>query len=283
MDASLFFFLNMGYGVLTLALVALGLAVIFGLLGVMNMAHGEFIAMGAYCAYAAQSAGLPLFVSLPVAALVTGAVGWLIEATVVRHLYKRPFDTLLATWGISILLREGIKLAFGVDYKSVVEPVSGSTGVLGIDYPTYRIAVMAALLVCFFLLFLWYRKSHASARVRAMIANPALAAIVGINTKRLASLAFVVGAASAGIAGAMLAPVVQIEPYMGINYLLQSFFVLVVGGLGSFQGLFIGSGVIGGVGSTASAAFGGTGGYVTLLLVSILFLWLKPEGLYAGR
>ncbi|WP_282096231.1 branched-chain amino acid ABC transporter permease [Epibacterium ulvae] len=283
MESSVLFLLNTSYAVLTLALVVLGLAIIFGLLGVLNMAHGEFVAIGAYCAFAVQSAGLPLFLSLPLAFITTGAVGWLIEASVIRHLYKRPFDTLLATWGLSILLREGIELAFGLEYRSVSEPVSGSLRLLGVDYPIYRILLMVALLIGFAALYLWYRRSNAGVRVRAMIANPQLATIVGIDTQKLARLAFAAGAASAGLAGAMLAPLVRIEPFMGIDFLLQSFFVLVVGGLGSLEGLFIGSSLIGGAESAGSTLMGGTAGYVTVLLISILFLWLKPEGLHARR
>jgi len=283
MESSTLLVLNASYGILSLALVVLGLAVIFGLLGVLNMAHGELVAIGAYTAWAVQSAGLPLLLALVVAAVAAGSIGWLMEVTIIRHLYRRPFDTLLATWGISILLREGIKLIFGLEYKSVSEPLDGSVALLGIEYPAYRLLLMAAVICTFVLLFLWYRRSHAGTRVRAMIANPMLASAVGIETAKLARRAFTLGAASAGMAGCLMAPLIRIEPYMGVDYLLSSFFVLVVGGLGSFQGVVIGSGVIGGAEIAASTVIGGTGGYMTVLVISILFLWLKPGGLYARR
>ncbi|MCZ4256601.1 branched-chain amino acid ABC transporter permease [Sulfitobacter sp. G21635-S1] len=283
MQEAIVFSLNVSYGIISLALLVLGLAIIFGLLGVLNMAHGELVAIGAYTAWAVQSAGLPLLLALPVAAIAAGAIGWLMEISIIRHLYRRPFDTLLATWGISILLREAIKICFGLEYKSVIEPVGGSITILGADYPTYRIWLMVAVVLGFVGLFLWYRRSHAGTRVRAMVANPMLASAVGIETAKLARRAFVLGAASAGLAGCLMAPLIRIDPYMGVDYLLSSFFVLVVGGLGSLQGVFIGSGVIGGAETTASTILGGTGGYVTVLVISILFLWLKPGGLYARR
>lgn len=283
MDLAVTFLLNAGYGIVTLALVVLGLAIIFGLLGVLNMAHGELVAIGAYCAYAIQNAGLPILLALPVAAVAAGGAGWLMEILVIRKLYRRPFDTLLATWGLSILLREIIKLVFGLDYKSVSEPMAGGVAILGTSYPAYRLVLMGGTVVALAALFLWYRRSHAGARVRAMVANPGLAAAVGIDTSRLARRAFTLGAAAAGMAGCLLAPLIRVEPYMGVDYLLSSFFVLVVGGLGSLQGLFTGSAVIGGAETAASTLVGGTGGYLTVLLISILFLWLKPEGIHARR
>lgn len=283
MDTLVLLLLNTAYGVTVLALVVFGLAIIFGFLGVMNMAHGEFVAMGAYCAYGMQQAGLPAVAALPAAALIVGAIGWVLEWAVIGKLYRRPFDTLLATWGLSIFLREMMKLTFGLDYKSVDQRMSGSVDLLGVAYPSYRLALMASLLLAFALIYVWYRRSYAGTRLRAMVSNPALAASVGIDTVRFSRMAFAVGAASAGMAGCLLAPLIRIEPYMGVDYLLQSFFVLVIGGLGSLQGLFIGSGVVGGVSSVASAISGGTGGYITVLVISILFLWLRPEGIHARR
>jgi len=275
--------LNATYAAATLGLVVLGLAIVFGWLGVMNMAHGEFVMLGAYSAVIAQSAGWRPLASIPIALLLCGSVGAAVEWAVMSRLYRRPFDTLLATWGLSILMRKCVELVFGREYRSLDQTLTGPVSILGVGYPAYRVALVVAIFATFGALYVWYRRSATGARIQAMVVNPELAASLGIDTARLARSAFVFGTATAGLAGALLAPLVRVEPFMGIDYLLMSFFALVVGGLGSFEGLVIGSGTIGGGDSLASALFGNTGGYLTVLGISILFLWLKPRGLHGRR
>ena len=275
--------LNAIYAVATLGLVVLGLAVVFGWLGVMNMAHGEFVMLGAYSAVIAQQAGWHPLASIPIALLSCGLVGAFVEWAIIRRLYNRPFDTLLATWGLSILMRKCVELVFGREYRSLDQSLTGPVAVFGVGYPLYRIVLIVAIFALFGGLYVGYRRSVTGARIQAMVINPELASSLGIDTARLARSAFVFGTATAGLAGALLAPLVRVEPFMGIDYLLMSFFALVVGGLGSFEGLAIGSTTIGGGNSLASALFGNTGGYLTVLVISILFLWLKPRGLYARR
>ncbi|MEM9104377.1 MAG: branched-chain amino acid ABC transporter permease [Pseudomonadota bacterium] len=275
--------INLVYAIATLALIALGLAIVFGLLGVMNMAHGEFVMLGAYSVYVVQSAGLPFLAAIPLALLVCAIVGALVEWSIIRHLYRRPFDTLLATWGLSILLRKLVEAMFGRDFKSVDQVLPGTVEVLGTAYPAYRLLLLLIIAIFFTLLLSWYRRSNTGARIKAMVSNPALAAAVGIDTARLARLAFIFGVSTAGLAGVALSPLVRIEPYMGIDYLLSSFFILVVGGLGSLEGLLIGSSVIGGSDALISTVFSKTSGYMAVLAISILFLWLRPDGLYARR
>lgn len=275
--------MNLVYAIATLALIALGLAIVFGLLGVMNMAHGEFVMLGAYSVYVVQSAGLPFLAAIPLALTVCAIVGTLVEWSIIRHLYRRPFDTLLATWGLSILMRKLVEAVFGRDFKSVDQVLPGTVEVLGTAYPAYRLVLLLIIAVFFCLLLYWFRRSNTGARIKAMVSNPALAAAVGIDTARLARLAFIFGVSTAGLAGVALAPLVRIEPYMGIDYLLSSFFILVVGGLGSLEGLLIGSSVIGGSDAVISTLFSKTSGYMAVLAISILFLWLRPDGLYARR
>lgn len=201
----------------------------------------------------------------------------------IRHLYHRPFDTLLATWGLSILMREVIELFYGRGYQNVDVPFTGSVALLGVAYPAYRVLLIAVLVALFVVLALWYARSPSGARIRAMVGNPTLAQAVGISTTRLATGAFVFGVCTAGVAGALLAPLVRVEPAMGLDYLLNSFFVLVVGGLGSLAGLAAGTGVIGGTQVVISNLFDQTSGYLAVLAVSLIFLWLKPNGLIARR
>mgnify|MGYP006223322459 FL=1 len=283
MDALITFVLNFIYSSATLALIVLGLAMVFGLLGVMNMAHGEFVMLGAYSAYVVQSLGLNFIWAIPISILVCVVVGWLMEWTIIRHLYNRPFDTLLATWGVAILIRKGIEAIFSRDYKSVDQVMPGTIDILGITYPSYRLILIAIIIFLFVTLFAWYQKSKTGLRIRAMVQNPGLASAVGIDTSRLSTVTFIIGVSFAGLAGVLLAPLVRVEPYIGLDYLLSSFFILIVGGLGTLEGLLIGSAVIGGSDALISTIFDKTAGYLSVLLLSILFLWLRPDGIYSRR
>ena len=283
MEALITFVLNFIYSSATLELIVLGLAMVFGLLGVMNMAHGEFVMLGAYSAYVVQSLGLNFIWAIPISILVCVIVGWLMEWTIIRHLYNRPFDTLLATWGVAILIRKGIEAIFSRDYKSVDQVMPGTIDILGITYPSYRLILIAIIIFLFVTLFAWYQKSKTGLRIRAMVQNPGLASAVGIDTARLSTVTFIIGVSFAGLAGVLLAPLVRVEPYIGLDYLLSSFFILIVGGLGTLEGLLIGSAVIGGSDALISTIFDKTAGYLSVLLLSILFLWLRPDGIYSRR
>jgi branched-chain amino acid transport system permease protein/urea transport system permease protein len=280
-EALITFALNFIYSSATLALIVLGLAMVFGLLGVMNMAHGEFVMLGAYSAYVVQSLGLNFIWAVPISILVCVIVGWLMEWSIIRHLYKRPFDTLLATWGVAILIRKGVEVIFSRDYKSVNQVMPGTVDLFGITYPSYRLVLVAIILCLFTVLFLWYQKSKTGLRIKAMVQNPELASAVGIDTARLSTATFIIGVSFAGLAGVLLAPLVRVEPYIGLDYLLSSFFILIVGGLGTLEGLLIGSAVIGGSDALISTIFDKTDGYLSVLLISILFLWLRPNGIFS--
>ena len=273
--------MNVVYEVTTLVVIVLGLAIVFGFLGVMNLAHGEFIAIGAYTAYACQARGWPYVTAIPAACLVCGALALLVERVLIRPLYQRPFDTMLATWGLSLLLRKTVELVYGGGYKSLVVPLSGSVSVLGAPFPAYRVLLIVLSLAGTMGLVVWYRRSPTGARIKAMVGNPELAEAVGLRTERLARNTFVAGTCLAGLAGVMVAPLTPVQPYMGLDYILKAFFVLVVGGLGSAVGLVSGAGLIGGVESAMSAIVDRTWGYSTVLLIAIVFLWLRPRGIFA--
>ncbi|MCY6383595.1 branched-chain amino acid ABC transporter permease [Hoeflea prorocentri] len=275
--------LNVLWQVSVLAMVTLGLAIVFGQLKIMNMAHGELVMIGAYAPVITANMGLPAIFQVPVCILTVALTALVLERTIVRHFYARPFDSLLATWGISILLREIVELIFGRGYQSVASPLPGTMSVFGTDYPVYRVVVMLGILAFFVVLALWYRRSSIGTKIKAMVENPELARACGINTDRLSTICFVFGAVTAGIAGMVLAPTIRIEPMMGLDYLVRSFFSLVVGGLGSLEGLFVGVGIIGGTQSVFSALFNQTYGYLFILFLSIVFLWLRPHGIHRAR
>ena len=283
MEAFATFLLNFVYVSAILALVALGLAMVFGLLGVMNMAHGEFVMLGAYSAYVVQTVQISFFWAIPLAIFVSAILGFLIEWSVIRHLYNRTFDTLLATWGLAILIRKGVEVVFTRDYKSVNQVVPGTVEIFGVNYPAYRLILISIIICIFVVLLLWYQRSKVGLRVRAMVQNPGLAAAIGIDIAILSRVTFVIGVSTAGLAGALLAPLVRVEPYIGLDYLLSSFFILVVGGLGSIEGLLIGSSIIGGTDAVISTIFDKTAGYMSVLIISILFLWLRPDGIFYRR
>jgi branched-chain amino acid transport system permease protein/urea transport system permease protein len=273
--------LNALYGIASLAILALGLAVVFGLLGVLNLAHGELVMIGAYCAYVAQTRGWPYLAAVPLALAVCGVLGYVVERWLVRPLYARPFDTLVVTWGLSLLLRKCAEVLFGLGYKSLAEPIGGTALVLGAAYPRYRLLLIAISVVGLGALVLWYGRSRTGTRIQAMVGNPELARALGIPVRRYASATFVVGTCLAGLAGVMIAPLAPVQPFMGLDHILMSFFVLVVGGLGSMAGLLTGATVIGGTNSLVSALADSSGGYFSVLLLSILFLWLRPRGIHA--
>ncbi|WP_325894296.1 branched-chain amino acid ABC transporter permease [Grimontia sp. NTOU-MAR1] len=283
MDVLTLYILNVIYSLSVLALVATGLAAVFGLLGVMNMAHGEFVMLGAYSALLASQWSLPWPAGLFLAVIVSALVGALMEKGLIRHLYQRPFDTLLATWGVAMLIRKGIEALFGREYQNVPQYLPGTVDVVGVDYPVYRLLLVVLIAALMTGIYLWFRKSPSSLKIRAMVDNPALAQAVGINTERVAFYTFVFGVSTAGLAGALIAPLVRVDPYMGLDYLLSSFFALVIGGLGSVEGLILGSGMIGGLDQSLSNLFDKVVGYTGVLLLSIFFLWWKPNGIISQR
>ena len=274
--------LNVAFEVSTLALVAMGLAITLGLLGVLNLAHGEFVMIGAFAAFFVQEQGLPFPAAFPIAVIACAAIGWPVERIMIRPLFSRPFDTILATWGLSLLLRELVEAVYGRGFHSVRQPVSGTVNVLGADYPVYQLVVMLLAVVLIAALVVWFLTSATGRRIRALVDNPELAKTVGIRADRLARNTFIAGLCLGGIAGVLLAPIVAVHPGMGIDYVLKSFFVLVVGGLGHVLGLVVGSGVIGGAEALVSAAIDRTAGYTFVLLVALGFLSMKPSGL-VGR
>ena len=273
--------LNALYGIASLAILALGLAVVLGLLGVLNLAHGELVMIGAYCAYVVQSNGWPYAAAVPLAIVVCGMLGWAVERWLVRPLYDRPFDTLVVTWGLSLLLRKCAETVFGLGYKSLAEPLGGTVGVLGATYPRYRLLLIAVSALVLVGLVAWYGRSRTGLRIKAMVGNPELARALGIPVRRYASATFVVGTCLAGLAGVLVAPLAPVQPFMGLDHVLMSFFVLVVGGLGSVGGLITGATVIGGTNSIVSAISDSTGGYLSVLALAIVFLWLRPRGVHA--
>jgi branched-chain amino acid transport system permease protein/urea transport system permease protein len=218
---------------------------------------------------------------VPLTLAVCGILGVVVERIMIRPLYRRPFDTLVATWGLSLLLRKVAEAIFGPGFRSLAIPLPGTVRLLGTEYPIYRLLLIAVSLTVVTGLVVWFGRSRTGARIRAMVSNPELAQAQGISVRRLAAATFTTGTCLAGLGGVMVAPLAPVQPFMGLDYVLRAFFVLIVGGLGSATGLLSGAAVVGGFDSVISAVTNTTNGYFAVLLLAIFFLWLRPRGIVA--
>ncbi|MEM9891349.1 MAG: branched-chain amino acid ABC transporter permease [Actinomycetota bacterium] len=228
----------------TLAIVALGLGIVFGLMGVINLAHGEFVMIGAYVAFVVHELGVSHWWSLPLAAVVLGAVGATVEVSLVRRIHRQPELTILATFGLSIILRQLVEVLFTKEFRTVANPVPGATAAFGVLFPTYRYLLIAGSLAVVVATLVLFTRSHLGLTVRAIVADRDLAESSGVRTRRANVGAFAIGAASAGVAGAFVAPLGAVEPNLGLTYLPGAFLVVIVGGFSRLWGVLLGAVVV---------------------------------------
>ncbi len=269
--------------VLILVLVALGLAIVFGLMNVVNMAHGEFLMLGAYVVLAVEEAGGGYWAGLVAAPLAVGLLGLVVEEVIVSRIYHRMLDTILATWGLSLLLKQGIVLLYGPGSHSIVSPIDREVILFGSPYPLFRLFIMAvALLAVGFTFWLFFRTRFGLA-ARGVITNRRMAACLGIDTRRLDRLTFFYGAALAGLAGAVMAPLVSLDPQMGLGFLVPAFLAVLVGGLGSVTGPLAGAGVVGATDQLTALFSSPVLAQLVMFATAILVIRLFPAGLLARR
>ncbi|MBA3685156.1 MAG: urea ABC transporter permease subunit UrtB [Planctomycetes bacterium] len=277
-----------------LVLMALGLSIVFGLMGVINMAHGELMMVGAYAswgvskAFAAWMPGLfewYLIAAIPAAFLAAALVGWLIEALVIRHLYGRPLETLLATWGISLVLVQAVRAAFG-DLMSTAPP-AWLTGSLAIteDFalPVNRVFILGFAAACIALVWLVVRRTRLGLLLRATTQNRQMAAALGVSTRRIDGLTFAFGAGIAGLAGLAVPLYDKINPSMGQGYIVESFMVVVTGGVGNLAGVIISALTLGLGAKFIEPWLEAVFTKVVLLGVIIAFLQWRPSGLFPAK
>jgi len=276
-----------------LILCALGLAITFGLMGVINMAHGEMMMIGAYTSFVVQNffmAHLPahldwyIAVAVPAAFIASGAVGVLMERTVIRHLYGRPLETLLATWGISLLLIQTVRLIFGAQNVTVANPnfLSGGVEILPQVVLTYsRLTVIAFSVVV--MLFVWalMQKTRLGLEVRAVTQNRAMAAAMGISTRRVDLWTFGIGSGVAGLGGVALSQLGNVGPELGQQYIVDSFMVVVLGGVGKLAGTIAGGLGLGLVNKYLEPVAGAVLGKIFILGFIIVFIQRRPQGIFA--
>jgi urea transport system permease protein len=272
-----------------LLLIALGLTLTFGQMGVINMAHGEFLMAGAYTAYVVQQvvggAGLSLLIALPLAFGVGGLLGVLLETTLISRLYHRPLDTLLVTWGVSLVLQQLARDVFGAPAVEVRTPewLQGNVDLFGAPFTNGRLFIVGLALVSVLSLGLLLRTTALGRRVRAVVQSRGLAETSGINTRSTDRLTFFIGSGLAGIAGVALTLIASTQPYMGQTYIVDAFLVVVAGGVGRVRGAVLmafGLGVLQAVFAYSQSV---STAKVLLLICVIGFLQIRPQGLFTVK
>src|SRR3954466_11920343 len=276
-----------------LLLAAIGLAITFGVMGVINMAHGEMVMLGTYTVYVVQEVcrtwwpgGLEvsLLVALPLAFLVTGAVGVAIERTIISRLYGRPLETLLATWGLSLMLQQAVRTLFGASNREVSAPawMSGLVELApGLDLTLNRLVIIGFGLAVFALVMLVIARTRFGLEMRAVTQNRRMAASMGIRTPWVDALTFGLGSGIAGIAGVALSQIDNVSPNLGQGYIVDSFMVVVFGGVGNLWGTLVGAFSLGILNKFLEPYAGAVLGKILVLVLIILFIQKRPRGLFA--
>lgn len=276
-------------------LTSIGLAITFGVMRIINMAHGEFVMIGAYMTYVMQqifNAFIPeafsdfyYIAAIPFAFIVTFILGAILEKLVISRLYGREIDSLLATWGVSLILQQAARSIFGAQGVNVNAPsfLSGGFTVNGVTFSYNRLFIMALVLFCLFIVwFIMYRSSF-GCQMRAVMQNRPMAQCMGINSRRVDQMTFSIGSGLAGVAGCSLALLGSIDAAVGQNYIVNSFMSVVLGGVGRLAGTVLGSTAIGSASIFAENYTSATIAKAIVLFIVILFLQKRPQGLFTVR
>jgi urea transport system permease protein len=275
-----------------LLLAAIGLAITFGVMGVINMAHGEMVMVGAYVTFLVQEImrnSAPtlldhsLFIAIPLAFLITALIGIAIERSVIRFLYGRPLETLLATWGLSLILQQAIRTLFGPTNREVATPswMSGSIALGEITLTTNRLAIIVFALIVLAGLLIILRHTRFGLEMRAVTQNRQMASAMGIHTARIDALTFGLGSGIAGIAGVALSQIDNVSPNLGQSYIIDSFMVVVFGGVGNLWGTLVAAISLGMANKFLEPLAGAVLGKILVLVFIILFIQKRPRGLFA--
>jgi urea transport system permease protein len=278
-----------------LLLAAIGLAITFGVMGVINMAHGEMVMIGAYVTFVIQElarttyAAYPglldysLLIAVPAAFIIAGLIGIMIERGIIRFLYGRPLETLLATWGLSLILQQAVRTAFGPTNREVSNPawMSGAFEVGHLNITYSRLWIICFALAAFVTLLGVLRFTRFGLEMRAVTQNRAMAAAIGIRTGRIDALTFGLGSGIAGIAGVALSQIDNVSPNLGQGYIIDSFMVVVFGGVGNLWGTLVGAMTLGIANKFLEPVAGAVLGKIAILVLIILFIQKRPRGLFA--
>lgn len=269
-----------------LLLVALGLSIIYGSMGVINLAHGEFVMLGAYSAWFLQTEfGLDLLSALVPIFLMVAFCGWVIERGVIRFLYKRPLDTILATWGLGVMLQQIIRLAAGGELRYVRMPdsLAHGTTVLGAEVSAYRVFIFATAAALFLLTWFIMHRTSLGMKLRAVVQDAQTAACFGINADRIHGLTFAYGAGLAGLAGALVSPLKSVSPEMGTGYVVDAFMVVVLGGVQSLFGTVASAFLLGELSGVIAFLQNDTVAKALVLLAIVVLIRFRPQGLFTVK
>jgi urea transport system permease protein len=279
-----------------LLLIALGLAFAFGLMKVINMAHGELIMVGAYVTYVFQQTlaeplggtelGIWFLLAIPAAFLITALLGFLLEISLIRFLYGRPLDTLLATWGVGLVLQQAARSIFGAPNVQVTSPewLNGGLVVMpGLLLPYKRLFIIALVIVCVVGIYIHLSRTGSGRRIRAAMQNREMAASLGVATRRVDAMTFALGAGLAGVAGSALTLIGPIGPAIGTFYIVDAFMVVVLGGVGNLLGTVVAAMLIGMFNTLFELGTSASIGKVLVFVMIIAFLQWRPAGILALR
>ena len=277
-----------------LLLAAIGLAITFGVMGVINMAHGEMVMLGAYTTFLVQEFirqsapglfDLSLFIALPLAFAITGLVGIAMERGIIRFLYGRPLETLLATWGVSLILQQAVRTIFGPNNREVGNPswMSGSVELGQLTLTWNRLYIIAFALLVFAALYLAMRYTSFGLQMRAVVQNRRMAGSMGIRTRWVDALTFGLGSGIAGIAGVAISQIDNVSPNLGQSYIIDSFMVVVFGGVGNLWGTLVGAMTLGIANKFLEPYSGAVLAKILVLVFIILFIQKRPRGLFAVK
>ena len=260
-----------------LMIAAIGLSIIYGMMGIINMAHGEFIMLGAYITTLAAHKGVPLGISIAIGSLGVALLGGVIDRILMHRMYNRPLDSIAVTWGLSLIMSQGMLILMGPTLPVVTAPF-GHIAIGGGTYQIYRLIIIAVSFVIPIALSYLFSKTRFGLESRATMQRPESAGMLGINTKKMYTLTFMLGSGLAGFAGGLYAPTMTIAPTMGQSFQMQSFVTVVVGGINPLIGTVTSAGFLGTVQGAVSMGLTSFFGRMALLLVAILVLRALPGG-----
>jgi branched-chain amino acid transport system permease protein len=264
-------------------LVVLGLGIIASMMGIFNFAQGEFVLLGAYVTYIVHSAGLPVWLGMVAAPFVVGALGFVLERSVVRRFYAAPIVAMLGTYALGLIIREIVRGLIGGLYLSVPEPIGGSLHFGAMHFSTWRMVIILITALVMVGSYLLLARTAFGLRIRASLENPALARASGISTNAIYGATFAFGAALAGLAGALIVPVFSLFADLGLRFLIQGFVAVMVGGVGSFAGPVAGAGVIGTLTAALPWIIPPVIADVLVFVLAIIFIKFRPQGLISGK
>lgn len=262
---------------------ALGLTIIYGVMGVVNLAHGEFIMLGAYVVALLAGAISP-WLAMVAAVVILGILGYVVDFSLVRFLYHKPVASMLGTWGLALVLRQGVILLFGAELRYVGLPVAGSFSIgFGVTYSIWRALLVAASVATAIIVGLIITRSSFGLKMRAVIANPDIAESLGLRVERVNRLAFALGIALAGLAGALISPLRTVFPGMGLPFLVGAFLVVILAGLGNVRATFTWSMLIGLATTAISIPVNDIVGQIAVWSIALAIIAFRRESLTVAR